>query len=177
MMAGLGAVLTLAVSIGAVAMWQRRPKPMPRKDDEEQDDEPAAAGTGSASKKKNRRRTKSSTASDVIEDSARSELPEIAMGTRCWHRQAKQWVRVCKIYYDSLPPYYQVTMPDGSERATVRARLDTEEEHNALQAEAKRAEAEERAEAAAAALLAEEEKAPRRKPTSEGKGSSGKKKK
>ena len=67
------------------------------------------------------------------------------------------------MYHDDLPPYYSVSMPDGSERATVRARLDTEEEHEAEAAAAERRAAEEKAEAAAAALLAEEERQPRRK--------------
>lgn len=63
-------------------------------------------------------------------------------------------------------------MADGSERATVRARLDTQIEREALVAAAEKAAAEERANAAAAELLAAEEASQsRRKPTSEGKGS------
>ena len=58
---------------------------------------------------------------------------------------------MAKVYYDDLPPYYSVTMSDGSERATIRARLETQEEREAEQAAASRREAEEKAEAAAAA--------------------------
>ena len=171
-MVALGVIITLAASLGAVAVWQRMPKSAPRA--EAEDDEPDDAGR-SPSKKKNRsRRGKSSVSDNYIEDSARASLPEISVGTRCWHRQAKEWCKVCKVYYDNLPPYYSVTMADGAERATVRARLDTEEERNAIIAAEERAVAEERSDAAAAALLAEEEKEPRRKPISEGKGSSGK---
>ena len=122
-----------------------------------------------ASSKKKKRRSAKSVAE---EDAARANLPEISLGARCWHRQAKEWVTIAKVYWDDLPPYYSVTMADGSERATVRARLDTQEEREeALAADARRV-AEEKAEAAAAALLAEEAKQPRRKPTSEGRGSS-----
>ena len=162
-MVALGGILTLAGSLGVAVIWQRWPKAPPRAMAD--DEEPEVAG--SPSKKKNRsRRNKSSASDNYVEDSSRAKLPEIAVGTRCWHRQAKQWVKVCKVYYDDLPPYYSVTMADGSERATVRARLDTEEEHKAIVAEEERILAEEKSEAAAAALLAEEEKEPRRKPTS-----------
>lgn len=69
------------------------------------------------------------------------------------------------------PP--QVRFADGTERATVRARLDTLEEHEAAKAAAERAAAEARAEAAAAELLREEASKPARRPTSD----NGKKKK
>jgi len=70
-------------------------------------------------------------------------------------------------------PLSQVRFADGTERATVRARLDTLEEHHAAKAEAERAAAEARAEAAAAELLREEASKPARRPTSD----NGKKKK
>ena len=64
--------------------------------------------------------TRSSAAKVLAEtreaDERRANLPELSMGTRCWHRQAESWVEVVKVYYDDLPPYYQVRMPDGSER-------------------------------------------------------------
>lgn len=47
-----------------------------------------------------------------------------------------------QVYYDDLPPYYTIRMPDGTERATVRARLETLEERKAADAERRRAEAE-----------------------------------
>ena len=104
------------------------------------------------------------------------QRPQIPFGAKCWHRQAGVVCEIVKVYFDDMPPYYQVRFADGSERATVRARLDTLEEHAAAVAAAERLEAENRAEAAAAALLAEEEK-PTRRPTSAGKGDRGKGKK
>ena len=77
------------------------------------------------------------------------------------------------MYFDDLPPYYQVRFPDGTERATIRARLDTLEEHQAEREAEDRREAEKRAEAAAASLLAEEERKPQRRPTSEGRADRG----
>ena len=167
-MSALGAVLTLAAGLVVAGVWQRWPQKPPEDSppQEEAADEPFAP---SASSKKKKRRSAKSVAE---EDAARANLPEISLGARCWHRQAKEWVTIAKVYWDDLPPYYSVTMADGSERATVRARLDTQEEREeALAADARRV-AEEKAEAAAAALLAEEAKQPRRKPTSEGRGSS-----
>ena len=168
-MTALGAVLTLAAGLVGFGVWQRWPKKPPPEDsppEEAADEEPLAP---SASSKKKKKRSAKSVAE---EDAARANLPEISLGTRCWHRQAKEWVTIAKVYFDDLPPYYSVTMADGSERATVRARLDTQaEREESLAADARRV-AEEKAEAAAAALLAEEAKEPRRKPTSEGRGSS-----
>ena len=84
-----------------------------------------------------------------------------------------------KVYYDDHPPYYSVQMLDGSERATVRARLETEEEHAAEVAATERAKAETAAETAAAALLAEEaqpRRSERRPQTSGGRGETSAKK-
>ena len=168
-MTALGAIMTLAAGLVGFGVWQRWPKKPPPEDsppEEAADEEPLAP---SASSKKKKKRSAKSVAE---EDAARANLPEISLGTRCWHRQAKEWVTIAKVYFDDLPPYYSVTMADGSERATVRARLDTQaEREESLAADARRV-AEEKAEAAAAALLAEEAKEPRRKPTSEGRGSS-----
>ena len=114
------------------------------------------------------------------EEDRLASRPNLSVGDKCWHRQAEEIVEVVRVYYDDLPPYYSVRMADGSERATVRQRLDSLDERRALTADAERRQAEERAAAAAAALLAEEEKAEKRskpKTTSEGaKGKSGKKK-
>lgn len=182
-MLALGGILTLASGIGVAAFMQRMPPKRRSNADEEEvaeedivDEEPAPHSSSSSSpKKKKKRSTKASGAGE--DDEALGKRPEIRMGTKCWHRQAKSWCIVVKVYYDDLPPYYSVRMPDGAERATVRSRLDTQEERQAELAAIERREAEQRAEAAAAALLAEEAKAERRKPTSEGKGSSGKSKK
>ena len=80
-----------------------------------------------------------------------------------------------KVYYDDMPPYYAVRLDDGSERSTVRARLETRAERAAAEAAEQHAAAEARAAAAAAELLAEEERAAKRakekprRPTSGGK--------
>ena len=63
---------------------------------------------------------------------------------------------VVSVYYDDPPPYYQVKHADGSERSTIRTRLETLEEHATAEAEAALRAAEERADAAAAELLADE---------------------
>ena len=169
-MIGFGCILALATGLGIVAAVQRMPaKPAPVEEEEEEAEAESAApvaAASSSSKKKKKKKDKAE-----ADDAERANLPVISVGTRCWHRQAKEWVIVAKVYYDDPPPYYAVTMSDGSERATVRARLDTQQEREAETAAAQRRDAEARAEAAAAELLAEEAKQPRRRPTSEGKGS------
>ena len=58
-----------------------------------------------------------------------SQLSPLQLGDMCWHRVAKVVCHVVEIHYDDVPPYYTVKMPtDGSERATVRSRLETLEE-------------------------------------------------
>lgn len=130
----------------------------------------AAVGTNAAPKKPKRSKKKASGAGDE----ARANLPEIPVGTKCWHRQVREECVVLKVYYDDLPPYYAVRMADGTERSTVRARLETADERAAAAAEEAKREAELKAEAAAAELLAEEARSvQRRRPTSEGKGERG----
>jgi hypothetical protein len=91
--AAFGTVLALAATIGAVAVWQRRPKQLTSADGESDDTaaegEPAAATTGSPKKKKKKAGRDKGVADDP-EDEARASLPEIRVGTRCWHRQAKE---------------------------------------------------------------------------------------
>ena len=160
-MAAFSGILLLAAGIAGAVVYQRMPAKQTPTEIEEEPVVNVAASTSPGKKKKPK---KKSDKDDDDDDGTRSQLPPIAVGTKCWHRQAKQWVRIIKVYHDDLPPYYSVVMADGSERATVRARLDTEPERAAIVAVTERAEAEKRAEAAAAALLAEEAKP--RKPTS-----------
>ena len=162
----LGVVLTLAAGIGGAIVFQKRPtRPsrVPVEDESLAYEEPSTT-TSSAKKKKK----KSKGGADDVIDETRANLPVLSIGTKCYHRQAKEWCTVVKVFYDDMPPYYAVTFEDGSERATVRARLETAAEREAEKAAAERAEAEKRAAAAAAELLAEEAAQTRRKPTSGG---------
>jgi hypothetical protein len=70
-------------------------------------------------------------ADTTAEDAARANRSVLRVGSHCWHRHAKQWGCVAEVHYDSLPPYYTVTMADGSERSTTRARLDTQRDLHA----------------------------------------------
>ena len=153
--------------------WYLQSEEVKEKEKERKATSPAAAAATSSSvsagkkKKPNRKPSKR-------EEAALGNRPQLAFGSRVWHRQAEQMCEIVKVYFDDVPPYYQVRFDDGSERATVRARLDTLEERETERAAAERAEAEARAEAVAAELLREEASTkPPRRPTSD----NGKKKK
>ena len=91
------------------------------------------------SKKPRKRATKSSgPAPDPDEDARSVALPPLAEGVKCWHRQEKVEVTVVKVYFDDPPPYYTIRMPDGTERATVRARLESKEERREAEEAAQR---------------------------------------
>eukprot|EP00325_Prymnesiales_sp_UTEX-LB-985_P020163 CAMPEP_0174752552 /NCGR_PEP_ID=MMETSP1094-20130205/102305_1 /TAXON_ID=156173 /ORGANISM="Chrysochromulina brevifilum, Strain UTEX LB 985" /LENGTH=145 /DNA_ID=CAMNT_0015958207 /DNA_START=67 /DNA_END=504 /DNA_ORIENTATION=+ len=121
-----------------------------------------SGGSGNSPKKKKPRTAKSKgiKAPEIAVDkdeANRAERPVLRVGSRAWHRGLGVDVTVIKVYYDDLPPYYDIRLDDGSERATIRSKLDSQEEHEAEVAEAEHKAAEARAEACAAALLAEEE--------------------
>ena len=129
-------------------------------------DEPASnspAKKKRSNKPKAAKQNDAATAALAVNDEVRNQLPPIPAGTRCWHRLQKVHVTIAKVYYDDPPPYYSVRFADGTERNTVRARLDTLEERAAELKAAELKAAEERAEAAAAALLAEEEQKQKQK--------------
>ena len=118
--------------------------------------------TSSQTSKKRRQRPKKQKGIELCpsgetDDSKLAQREPIVVGTRCWHRSSSCEVVVIKVYYDDPPPYYSVRFADGTERNTIRARLDTLEERAAEEAAQREVEAESRAAAAAAALLAEEE--------------------
>ena len=72
-------------------------------------------------------------------------LPVIPTGSKCWYEPVKGLemieVKILKVHYDDTPPYYTIELPDGTEKQTLRGRIDSLEE---------------RAERFAQALLAEE---------------------
>ena len=127
----------------------------------------AAAATEQQRKKPKKRPKKAAAAAhdEAEEDEATlsAALPELTVGQKVWHRQTGETVVVAKVYYDDLPPYYAVRTANGTERSTVRMRLETEDERAAAVAANELRAAEERAEAAAAELLAEEATAASRK--------------
>ena len=118
-------------------------------------------------------RSRKKKAKAQAEEDELNHLPVIPQGVRCWRRRENELVEVVKVYYDDLPPYYTIRLGDGSERSTIRARLQTIEERAAADADAKRQAQDARAAAAAAELLAEEEReaavARRRRPSSSSK--------
>ena len=147
-------------------------------------DEPAAAvqdATKSVSSRSKPSKPRTRRQAATEEEERLASRTSLSVGDKCWHRQAEQMVEVVRVYYDDLPPYYSVRMADGSERATVRQRLDSLEERRAIVADIERQNAERRADAAAAELLAEEDKAKRSKggskPSAEAAKSKGSKKK
>ena len=178
-MIAFGMVLALATALLLAIVLQRRfqQKRVAELEVEEEPEPPVEPLPAAVTPKKKKARRKPG--DDPPEEAARANLPEIKNGARCWHRKAKEWCRVVKVYYDDHPPYYSVQMADGSERATVRARLETEEEHAVEVAATERAKAEKAAEKAAAALLAEEaqpRRSERRPQTSGGRGETSAKK-
>lgn len=108
-MCSLGGILTLACGLVVVGVAQRWPKKaLPAAeatDDARAPDAPAAAASSPSSKKKKKSSKSKASAEVTAEDEARASLPEIKVGTRCWHRQALEWCRVARVYYDDLPPY------------------------------------------------------------------------
>ena len=97
-----------------------------------------ASGSPAASTKAKKPRKRAAKTSgpppDQDEDARSAALPPLAEGVKCWHRQDKVQVTVIKVYYDDPPtPYYTIRMPNGTERATVRARLESNEERQAAE--------------------------------------------
>jgi LPXTG-motif cell wall-anchored protein len=127
-------------------------------------------GEGSSSKSKGRAsKPRTRRQAHTEEEERLANRPQLKVGQRCWHRQVEAWCEVQKVYFDDLPPYYAVRMADGSERATIRQRLDDEAERAATLSNAERELAEQRADIVAAELLAEEEKTRRSASASKGK--------
>ena len=134
---GAGAAATEQLGVGAAAPEQRKkPKKRPKK---------AAAASANDDE------------AEVDEATLSAALPELAVGQKVWHRQTGEPVVVVQVYFDDLPPYYSVRPAGGgSERSTVRMRLETDEERAAAAAAKVLKAAEARAEAAAEELLREE---------------------
>ena len=146
-------------------------------------EEPAASSSSPKKKSKKKsssnsepaepRSTTRSATRTAAEEKLNNRTP-LPVGAKCWHRQSQQDCEVVKVYYDDPPPYYQVKFADGSERSTIRSRLDSAEEHLADIKDAELQQAEARAEAAAAELLRMEDDS-KRPASSGGRGDRNKK--
>mmetsp|Transcript_23482 Transcript_23482/g.47750 ORF Transcript_23482/g.47750 Transcript_23482/m.47750 type:complete len:187 (+) Transcript_23482:46-606(+) len=114
-----------------------------------------------ATKSKKKRAKKASSGAQPPEEAEddtalAASLPVLSLGDRVWHKVSNEMVDVVKVHYDDPPPYYTVRTAAGSERSTIRTRLETVDERAAITAAAELRAAEARAAACAAALLAEE---------------------
>ena len=178
--ASVSTALAITAAAAAYAIYRRRaqgsidaPAGVQLQQQQQQPQQPQQPPSAPQQKKRrSNKKSQSGKSDDGLSSNERalSDRPPLAVGQKCWHRQAQQEVTILKVYYDDLPPYYAVAFPDGSERATVRARLDTFDEREAEAALEETRAAEARADAAAAALLAEEEAASKRPANSGGRG-------
>ena len=124
----------------------------------------ASAPTGavpepaSPAKKVRKRRSKAKQSPVSHEETAAAERQPLARGEQCWHSKLNVMCEVTQVYHDDPEsPYYVVrSLDDGSERNSVRARLQTLEERAAAVAVADAQDAADRADANAGALVAEE---------------------
>ena len=180
---GAATIAATALALGLAAAFGRKATTTTTTPSEAAAAEEPAASSSSPKKKSKKksssnsepaepRSTTRSATRTAAEEKLNNRTP-LPVGAKCWHRQSQQDCEVVKVYYDDPPPYYQVKFADGSERSTIRSRLDSAEEHSADIKDAELQQAEARAEAAAAELLAMEDS--KRPASSGGRGDRNKK--
>ena len=181
---GAATVAATALALGLAAAFGRKATTTTTTPPEAAAAEEPAASSSSPKKKSKKksssnsepaepRSTTRSATRTAAEEKLNNRTP-LPVGAKCWHRQSQQDCEVVKVYYDDPPPYYQVKFADGSERSTIRSRLDSAEERLADIKDAELQQAEARAEAAAAELLRMEDDS-KRPASSGGRGDRNKK--
>ena len=181
---GAATVAATALALGLAAAFGRKATTTTTTPPEAAAAEEPAASSSSPKKKSKKksssnsepaepRSTTRSATRTAAEEKLNNRTP-LPVGAKCWHRQSQQDCEVVKVYYDDPPPYYQVKFADGSERSTIRSRLDSAEEQPADIKDAELQQAEARAEAAAAELLRMEDDS-KRPASSGGRGDRNKK--